>query len=437
MQASATLGGYVKKGISNTVVYSIASLIPRILNFILLPYMLSKLTLAEYGTWEFYQVIFSQGILLLCSCVDRAIIRYFIQYKNDQNLQESAIGNMCALAFLGSLISIIIAVISFSINPHFDNYFAITLLNIGLFAPFSCVISIIRVHEWFTYYISCFCGQAILSTLFTLIAITKGYSVAALFYANTASLLLFYPIFLYMAFSYKSYNVNLMQEQLAYGVPLLGWGFLFNLFFTIDKYFINYFHGAELLGAYAILWRFGSIFQFFAIALADALPLVLFNADQEENATENIRRILNYFCATLSFAALSIMLCSYYAVNNFLPLKYHYLVQYLPPLFLSLFMVEIGRVMMQPSLLAKKTIYNPLIVSCSLVIQIFFLFVCSSFGLYGVLLSNIIAFSCFSIFNYYFSRYLYSSQLLDAVTIGTIVFSIIFCLFLAQFLIIL
>ena len=41
--------------------------------------------------------------------------------------------------------------------------------------------------------------------------------------------------------------------------------------------------GYEILGTYSLLWRFSSIFQFFAIAMLDVWPLILFNAQKEKN----------------------------------------------------------------------------------------------------------------------------------------------------------
>ena len=76
---------YIKKGAYNTFFYSMSSFISRGFSFFFLPYFLSKLTLEEFGIWEFYQTFFSIGTLILTSATASGLTRYYLFFQDQQD----------------------------------------------------------------------------------------------------------------------------------------------------------------------------------------------------------------------------------------------------------------------------------------------------------------------------------------------------------------
>jgi O-antigen/teichoic acid export membrane protein len=158
------LAYYLKRGAYNTLFYGASSAITRAISFLLLPYFLTKLTLEEFGIWDFYQTFFSLGTLLACSCATTAMVRFYLLHQNDPIKKRQAVGNSIALA-LGSIILFLIAtlVLAYCYKPGLMacNYFVYTLANVVLFACFSVVLAYLRMREFLWCYLFAFCGQTI------------------------------------------------------------------------------------------------------------------------------------------------------------------------------------------------------------------------------------------------------------------------------------
>lgn len=136
---------YLKRGSYNSLFFGLSSAIVRAINFLFLPYLLSKLSLEEFGIWDFYQMLFSYGTLLLSSCAATGMTRFFLFYKDDSLKQKQAIGNSFFAVFCGALF-LCMSAFFFSwtrIGIFTNEYVFIIAASISLFTLFSLVPAIL------------------------------------------------------------------------------------------------------------------------------------------------------------------------------------------------------------------------------------------------------------------------------------------------------
>jgi O-antigen/teichoic acid export membrane protein len=426
------LANYLKRGAYNTLFYGISSTIIRIVNFIFLPYFLSKLTTIEFGLLDFYQTIFSLATLFVSSGAAISLTRFYLLYPKNSLKQEQAISN----GLLCGLLAISLFIPSFIIfavcTKTFSLYLFLTISNVVLFTFFSLILALIRVREYLWYYILLFCGQSIVTTLLTALGVHFNYGVTAFFIANFVSLVCVFPIFFRLLQHYHNFSYSMLKEQIRFSFPLLISGFLYTSFFTIDRFFIKAYYDYELLGTYAILWRFGAIFQFLSIALLDAWPLVLYNAQNEPNSDVLISKLIKWTSIILATLYLGSMALSHLIIQLWLPVKYSHLSLYIPLFLLSLFILELGRVFQAGLGLSMKTIYSPLISTIALGIQSIFLLTFLRGTLLSILFINNASFIVYTFLCYYISKKIYPTIAVPILTIFYLLTSLSILIFTFQ-----
>lgn len=400
---------YLKRGSYNSFFFGLSSAIVRALNFLFLPYLLSQISLEEFGIWEFYQMLFSYGTLLLSSYAATGMIRFFLLYKDNSLKQMQAIGNSFLASFLGACATIFTALILYygNVAPARAEYIVIISTSIAFFTLFSMVLAYIRMHEKVVWYLVLFCGQNIIATMLTLLGVAAGYRLRALWYANVFSFIIFLPLFIRIWIRHRAYSYEIFKQQITYSLPLLIYSFLYTSFLSIDRWFIQQNQGYEALGTYALLWRFGALFQFVAIAIMDTWPLLIFNAQKERDGQLLIAQLMRSFCIAIATVGLYAMIGSYAGIMYFFPVKYNFLTAYLPSFFIPLVCLEIARVLQAGFALATRTNYIPLIGAIIVPLQALFLYFTSWHGLWGIFLANSTSFIIYGAISHKISNALY------------------------------
>lgn len=409
------LAGYLKRGMHNTITYAAASAVTRMLSFLFLPYFLEKLSLKDFGVWDFWQTFFSLGSLLLSSCAALSMTRFYLLYKDDLVKQKQAVGNMLLLCVSGVIVFItcVCSALWFTHVNYDNDYLYLMTATVSLFACFSMVLAYLRVTEQLIPYLIIFCVQNILTTLLTVVGVYYGFGLRAFFYSQFITLLLMLPGFIYVTMHNRLFSWPLLKEQMLFSIPLFLYNLLYAGFFTVDRFFIQQTAGYEVLGLYALLWRFGSLFQFGAIALTDAWPIVMYNAQKEENGNTLISQLTVYFCIALTSLNLGVLVASRCVIDWFFPTKYHMLLSYLPAFFLFVLLLELVKIFQSGFGLSAKTTYAPILTSLALSIQAGLFFIVQTQGLISVLSINTLALLCYCCMSYYMSCKVYSSSIFN------------------------
>ena len=315
------------------------------------------------------------------------------------------------IAFIGAVIFPIILLLGSQLTIFSFSSFQLLLIsaNISFFALFSLVLAYLRMKEKVIVYLLFFCFQNSAATLLTLLGISWGYRLQALWFANAFSFFIFLPLFLHLWWKHRAYSFTLFKEQAYYSIPLVVYSFLYTGLLSLDRLYIQKLHGYEVLGMYALLWRFGALFQFIAIALMDVWPILIYNAQKEDNERVLIGQLMRYFCIVLITMGLFTLIASCGGILVFFPLKYQFLVIYLPGFFIQLIFLELARIFQAGFGLSNKTIYIPVLGLGTLVVQALLLHMTHYLGIWGIFVANSIAFFIYSGCSYYLSNRVYST----------------------------
>lgn len=422
---------YIKRGAYTTFFYAGSTALVRGMNFLFLPFFLSRLTLAEFGVWDFYQLFFSTGTLLLSSCAATSMIRFYVLYKDDDLKQKQSLGN----AFLFVLVSAcVFPIIAYSflyfgkLFPISSEFLYLTLISVCSFALFTLFLSFLRVQEKLWYYVLVFCGQNFLAVVGTLLAVNYNFGIKSFFYANFISFFVFIPCFIYLFIRYRYFSFAIFKEQISYSVPLLIYALIYISFFTTDKLLLKHYGGYEALGLYSLLWRFGGIFQMATIAMIDAWYIIVYNAQKEQNSNFIISKLITYYSVALTTCCLYVVVGARLIIELLFPVKYYYLITYLPFFFLSLLFIEIARVFQTAFGLSIKTFYMPVISLIIACLQAVLLFYFISYNIWGIFIANTIAFLGYALLSYWISQKAYHYQLISKEKIGKLLIVFTCCI---------
>jgi len=429
------VGKYVKKGAYNTFFLGLYSLITRGISFLFLPFFLNHLSLEEFGIWELYQSFFSLSSLLLASTSSICLTRFFLLYSDDYSRQKKVVSNSVFMIVIGTIFFCFLGgfLFYYTFDHHINlTYGLFTFISVCLFSSFSLVLSFFKVQEQLFFYGILFCGQSLIATMLTVLGIWYGYGIESFFCGMLISLFLCLPFFLYLLFSFCSYDFSLLKKQLYFSIPLVMYSGMYSFLFVIDRWFIKAYMGNELLGVYGLLFRFGALFQFIAIALMDASPVVFFNAQKETESQDLLKKLFSYVILILVTANLFFIVSSQWVIQHWFPEKYWYLIHFIPFFFVPLVILEIGRFLQTSFSLANKTYPAPFILGITLCLQTFFLGIGGT-NLYLVFFANGLAFLCYMALCYVWTIKLRINKIIPVKKI--LISIILYCFFLFLFLI--
>lgn len=408
------LKDYLKRGSRNTICFGLTSILAKGMWLLCMPYILHLLSTQDIGIFDFYQSIFLIGSLVIAAVSSLPLGRFYLKYRNQPELQRETIGTSMRLVLFCALLCLgIAALAAVRYTLYGDSYFVIFLMvNAGLFSCFSLVTSFAQIRERLSEYMILYCAQNFFALSLALICLRSGYGISSLFWANGISYLLCIPFFIKLFYRAGSFMQILAREQLQYGLPLMAYNVLYMLLFAVDRWYLKATFGYELLGLYAVLWYFGRIFQYAAMSLYDASPMLFYNAQHEHEGTAIITRVMRYATIVYATGALVVVPFAYCTLTYFLP-KYIHLSGYLPFFIMPLFMLETGRFWQHGFTLATKTRWIPFISLCTLLIQLTGLYLVGPLGLPGVMAVNTVAFTAYLIMNAIGSSMVYSKALFD------------------------
>lgn len=404
------LGVYLKRGTYITLVFTLSSVLSRALNFAVLPYVLSRLTLEEFGMWDAYQMFFSLATLLLSSVASSGLIRFYITYKNDAQKQSQVIGTALWLVLaLAGLFSVVFGAI-FLYAPlafEYTSYSFIVLPTIICFCLYAMLLAYTRASEQFGRYLFYFCLQNVVATSSMVYGVHAGYGLISFFYASFVSYVIFVPAFFLLLYQNLHFKLPLLYKLIQFAGPLLVYNLLYASFFTIDRSLLGYNAGCETLGLYGLLFRFAQIFQFFTIALMNATPNIFFTAQHEKNSKELLTKLMSYYLAVIAAVAGITMVGTWCGLYWFFPVKYSGLLAYVPLFLISLVLLEWARALQIGFNLAYKTYVTPMLGLLVMGLQVVLFYGVHVTAITTLFMLNTVVFGMYFVVSIFANRRLY------------------------------
>ncbi|WP_100613733.1 lipopolysaccharide biosynthesis protein [Confluentibacter citreus] len=305
----------LKKFFKDTIIYGLATVLPRLMNFILVPLHTGKLETSSYSdntTFYVYAAFFN---VLLTYGMETSFFRFFNKSEEKSKVFSTAFISLAITAFL-FLIIVIIFNYQLSewlnISPKYLKILVgLLVLDTLVVAPFAYLRAIgkpikfasIKIANIFIY---------VLLNYFFLWAIPKfnidfpGYNesdlVQYIFIANlVASVITFLMLIPYFFKTKLEFSATVFKQLLNYGWPVMVAGLAYVINENFDKWILPYLLGKDVNGAYSGCYKIAMFMTIFIQAFRLGAEPFFFSHSKEINAKQTYALIMKYFVIVGSF----------------------------------------------------------------------------------------------------------------------------------------
>lgn len=299
----------LKSFFKDTIIYGLATVLPRLMNFILVPLHTDTLDTASYSDNTYFYVYAAFFNVLLTYGMETAFFRFFSKENEKEKVYSTTL-----ISLIVSTITVFAVVMIFNqslsefVNLRLDyfNYLiGVLVLDTLVVAPFAYLratgkpikFTFIKLSNILTY---------VVLNFFFLWAIPKfniefsGYEktdlVKYIFIANLAAsavtIILLLPYFLKTKWVFDK---AIFKQMLNYALPIMIAGLAYVINENFDKWLIPDVLGKDINGAYAGCYKLAVFMTIFIQAFRLGAEPFFFNHAKEKNAKNTYALIMKYF----------------------------------------------------------------------------------------------------------------------------------------------
>ena len=288
----------LKTFFKDTIIYGLATVLPRLMNFVLVPLHTDTLDTASYSDNTYFYVYAAFFNVLLTYGMETAFFRFFSKQKEQSKVYSTTlISLLVSTLFVFAVVMIFNQPLAEFVNLRLDyfNYLiGVLVLDTLVVAPFAYLratgkpikFTFIKLSNILTY---------VVLNFFFLWAIPKfniefsGYDktdlVKYIFIANLAAsaitILLLLPYFLKTKWVFDK---AIFKQMLNYGLPIMIAGLAYVINENFDKWLIPDVLGKDINGAYAGCYKLAVFMTIFIQAFRLGAEPFFFNHAKEKNA---------------------------------------------------------------------------------------------------------------------------------------------------------
>ena len=278
-----------KQLLKNTVIIAIGKLSTQIVSFLLLRLYTSKLTTAEYGTYDFLVTLSTFLLPIITMLMEESMFRFLIDAE-DLKSKKRVITATIAYTTVGTIIFTLIAGIAMGMMQY--EYaivfllFIISNILIGLSNALARGTGKIKLYSFSNFILGA-------STIALNIVFIVGFKwgVNGLLWSNTVAnsitaIVVLIKLHLPQFISKKDLDKKTMSEMLRYSIPLVPNNLSWIIISLSDRLMLTWMIGANANGLYSIANKFPNIiytfYGFFSTAWKESAARIL----KEENKVE-------------------------------------------------------------------------------------------------------------------------------------------------------
>lgn len=309
----------LKRFLKDTIIYGIAAILPRVINFLLVKVHTDALPIINYAENTNFYIWAALFSVLLTFGMETAFFRFYKSEKQKDTLISTAFISVFAAAVLFVVIAFLFSdffthIFDFRRNPlqlklligilAFDTlavvpfaylrasnkpikYASIKLINVAI---------IVCINLLFLKFIPQFLAEGKTIPVYLNIIFESTAIVNFIFIANiigsVISLLLLMPIL--MKFKWN-FSIVLFKKMLKYSWPIAVAGIAYVINENLDKYLIGQLIDKNAMGIYAACYKLAIFMNLYIMAFRLGAEPFFFNHADKKDAKETYAKILNYF----------------------------------------------------------------------------------------------------------------------------------------------
>ncbi|WP_298901060.1 oligosaccharide flippase family protein [uncultured Psychroserpens sp.] len=299
----------LKTFLKDTVIYGLAIVLPRLINFLLVRLHTDVLPNEDYSeNTEFYVVAAFFNVILTYG-METSFFRFFSRNKDKNKVLSTAmITIVLSTLFFGTLLFLFRIPISETLRINTDFYtllVGITLIDTLIVIPFAylrvtgrpirfALIKLINVL------IIVALNVLLLSKSFGLKGLKNVFNVnndvEYIFIANLiASAVVLILVSPYFFKTKLQFDTSILKQLLNYGWPIMVAGLAFVINENLDKWLLPELEGEFINGAYSACYKLAVFMTLFIQAFRMGAEPFFFNHADKENAQQTYATILKYF----------------------------------------------------------------------------------------------------------------------------------------------
>lgn len=314
------MGGF-KSLFKQTFIYGLATVLPRMLSFILVPLYTNPevLSVDEYGRVSFIFAYFVLFNVVLAYGMETAFFRFFNKESNQKNVTSTATISILISSFVVIAIAFLFRnFISTFINidlKYLNLIFVILLLDALVIIPFAwlratarpmryAVIKILNVavNIGFNIFLLLYLRDlAEANTVFDGIY-KPDFEISYIFISNliasALTLVLLLPFYTKVHFKF---DTTLWRKMMRYAMPVLIAGIAYSVNETFDRILLEKLLPSAIadqqIGMYSACYKLALFMTLFATAFRLGIEPYFFSHSKSENPQKNYATILEYFVA--------------------------------------------------------------------------------------------------------------------------------------------
>lgn len=320
--------GIYKSLFKQTAIYGLATVLPRMLSFLLVPLYTDVMSSADYGK---VSIIFS-WLVLFNVILSYGMETSFFRFYNSQDDKRAVIGTSTISIFWTSILFLVVSLLFrntlASLSEIDVEYITYTIWILVLDALVVIPFSKLRAYQRPIIYSIIKIGNVTVNlglNLFFLLYLPKiaaanpdgflaslyvenfqiGYIFVANIIASLLTLIVLSPNYFHIEWHF---DVKLWKKMLRYGFPILVAGLAFAINEHFDKILLDWFNVSKSeIGAYSACYKIGLFMVLFRTAYSLGIEPFFFSYAKNENAPQTYADVTKYFVIFGSLISLSVI----------------------------------------------------------------------------------------------------------------------------------
>lgn len=399
-------------------IYMMATILNKVVSFLMIPIYTRFLVPADYGTIELLGLTTDIIGMVVSIGIADAMYRFYFEYESDRDRNEVI---STSIFTFGSIALISLFFLSFSSHflalkmldsQKYYYYFLMAFSSLWFNTIVQMGYSYLRIQEKSgTYLIYSLCRLLFgLSLNIYLVAIVQMGVLGVLLSTLISSIT--FSIALVITILYKTkirFSFFKCKELLKYGAPLIPTNLAAFIVHASDRFFIKNYFGLSETGIYSLGYKFGNLpNNFIAAPFMQIWEIRFFKYYKDENAHIIFGKIFTYLCFLVLFAGLGISVLIKDALMIMSASSYWSAFKIVPIILLSYIVFSFQYYFNMGIYIMKETKYLAYINMSNAVLNIILNFILiSRYGIWGAAFATLICFIYKVIITYYISNKLY------------------------------
>jgi len=308
----------LKKFFKDTIIYGVASVLPRAITILLTKLKTSVFEASNYSQDTSFYIYAAYLNVILTFGLETAFFRFFSKEKEKNRVVSTSFLAVLSTVFVFSILSLSFAnpisnFLNFSKPIYYKLLVYTLILDTIVVIPYAYLRASNRPIKFAFFKISNVIIYAVLNVFFLWIIpkyniqlpelfvryFGEAPQVTYVFFAGVIASLFTFVAMLPIIFKFRfSFDKILLNKMLRYGIPVMIAGVAYITNENLDKILIERFQGKETMGIYAACYKLGVFMTLFITAFRLGAEPFFFNHATHKDAKKNYAAILNWFVIT-------------------------------------------------------------------------------------------------------------------------------------------